>query len=183
MYNFSEFKNSLKKVPEWLRKEYGSLHTGQANPAVLDGLSVSSYGTRQPIKNVASISIEDPKSLRVVPWDKSQVKEIENAIITSDLGLSVATDDVGLRVIFPQLTGETREKLVKVLKGKLEDARVSVRKEREAVMKDIDTKEANGDMSEDEKKFAKSETQRIVDEVNRDLEDIFNQKEAVVLSK
>ncbi|MEZ4114462.1 MAG: ribosome-recycling factor [Candidatus Paceibacterota bacterium] len=78
---------------------------------------------------MASISIEDPKTLRVVPWDKSQLKEVENSIITSDIGLSVATDDAGLRVIFPQLTGETREKkLVKVLKGKLEDARVSVRK-------------------------------------------------------
>lgn len=182
-YNTTQLKEALVKVSEWLRREYSSLHTGQANPSVLDGLTVSSYGTRQPIKNVASISIEDPKTLRVVPWDKSQLKEVENSIITSDIGLSVATDDAGLRVIFPQLTGETREKLVKVLKGKLEDARVSVRKERESAMKDIDAKEGEGGMSEDDIKFAKAEVQRLIDEANKGLEEVFSQKEAIVLGK
>jgi len=182
-YNTTELKDALVKVSEWLRREYSSLHTGQATPSVLDGVTVNSYGTRQPIKNVASISIEDPKTLRVVPWDKSQLKEVENSIITSDIGLSVATDDAGLRVIFPHLTGETREKLVKVLKGRLEDARVSVRKERESAMKDIDAKEGEGGMSEDDIKLAKSEVQRMVDEANQSLEEIFSKKEAVVLGK
>lgn len=182
-YNFTEFKNSLEKSLTWLKNEYSSLHTGQASPAVLDSITVDSYGTRQPVKNVASISIEDPKTLRVVPWDKSQLKEIENSIITSDIGLSVATDDAGLRVIFPQLTGETREKLVKVLKAKLEDARVSVRKEREVVMKDIESKQKSSQMSEDERKSAEKETQRLVDETNKNLEDVFKQKESVVLGK
>lgn len=182
-YNFINLKEGLGGALEWLKKEYSSLHTGQASPVVLDGLTVDSYGTRQPIKNVASISIEDPKTLRVVPWDKSQLKEIENSIITSDIGLSVATDDAGLRVIFPQLTGETREKLVKVLKGKLEDARVSVRKERESVMKDIESKQKAGEMSEDEMVSAEKEAQRLVDETNKNLEEIFKQKEAVVLGK
>lgn len=179
----NELKDGLKNAEEWLRKEYSSLHTGQASPSVLDGISVSSYGTRQPVKNVASISIEDPKTLRVVPWDKSQLKEIENSIITSDIGLSVATDDSGLRVIFPQLTGETREKLVKILKAKLEDARVSIRKEREAAMKEVDSKKDGGGMSEDDVKFAKGEVQRFVDEANKNLEEIFTQKETVVLGK
>lgn len=183
IYNSNAFKESLTKVIDWLKKEYSSLHTGQANPSVLDGITVDSYGTRQPIKNVASISIEDPKTLRVVPWDKSQLKEIENGIIASDIGLSVATDDAGLRVIFPQLTGETREKLVKVLKGKLEDARVSVRKERESAMKDIDAKEGEGGTSEDDIKFAKAEVQKQVDDTNKILEDVFGQKESVVLGK
>ena len=182
-YNTTQLKESLGKVSEWLRKEYSSLHTGQANPSVLDGLTVDSYGTRQPVKNVASISIEDAKTLRVVPWDKSQLKEIENSIITSDIGLSVATDDAGLRVIFPQLTGETREKLVKVLKAKLEDARVSVRKDRESAMKDLDAKEEEGGMSEDEKEGGKTEIQKLVDEANKNLEEIFNKKEAIVLGE
>lgn len=183
VYNFTELKDGLVKISEWLRREYSSLHTGQASPAVLDGITVNSYGTRQPIKNVASISIEDPKTLRVVPWDKSQLKEVENSIITSDIGLSVATDDAGLRVIFPQLTGETREKLVKVLKGKLEDARVSVRKERESVMKDVESKKDEAGFSEDDIKFAKAEVQRIIDEANKELEEIFSQKETIVLGK
>ncbi len=182
-YNTTSLKADLAKISEWLRKEYSSLHTGQANPSVLDGITVNSYGTRQPVKNVASISIEDPKTLRVVPWDKSQMKEIENSIITSDIGLSVATDDSGLRVIFPALTGETREKLVKVLKGKLEDARISVRKERETAMKDVEARKADASMSEDDVKFAKNEVQKAVDEVNKTLEEIFSQKESVVLAQ
>lgn len=182
-YNLNAFKDNVGRVADWLKKEYGGIHTGQANPSVLDSLTVDSYGTRQPIKNVASISLEDPKTLRVMPWDKSQLKEIENSVLTSDLGLSVATDDAGLRIIFPQLTGETREKLVKVLKAKLEDARVSVRKEREIVMKDIEAKEKEGGMSEDEKKSAKTEAQKIVDDANAALEDIFTGKEAQVLGK
>lgn len=183
IYNSNAFKESLTKVTDWLKKEYSSLHTGQANPSVLDGITVDSYGTRQPVKNVASISLEDPKTLRVVPWDKSQLKEIENGIISSDIGLSVATDDAGLRVIFPALTGETREKLVKVLKGRLEDARVSVRKERESVMKEIDSKKSDSSVSEDDVKSAKAEVQKQVDDTNKILEDVFSQKESVVLGK
>ena len=182
-YNFSELKEGLLKITEWLKKEYSSMHTGQANPSVLDGITVESYGTRQPIKNVASMSIEDPRTLRVVPWDKSQLKEIENGIIASDLGLSVATDDAGLRVVFPSLTGETREKMIKVLKGKLEEARVSVRKEREAVMKDIEAKEKAAEMSQDDRDTAKEQAQKIVDETNKTLEDVFSKKEDIVLNK
>lgn len=182
-YNFNTFKEDLQKVTEWLKKEYNALHTGQASPSVLDSIFVNSYGTKQPVKNVASISLEDPRTLRVVPWDKSQLKEIENGILLADIGLSVATDDAGLRVIFPQLTGETREKLVKVLKAKLEDARVSVRKEREAIMKDIESKKDSGGFSEDDIKFAKSEAQKFVDEANKSLEQVFDEKEKIVLGK
>lgn len=182
-YNFNSFKEDLQKVTEWLKKEYNALHTGQASPSVLDSIFVNSYGTKQPVKNVASISLEDPRTLRVVPWDKSQLKEIENGILLADIGLSVATDDAGLRVIFPQLTGETREKLVKVLKAKLEDARVSVRKEREVIMKDIESKKDGSGFSEDDIKFAKAEAQKFVDETNKSLEQIFFEKETIVLGK
>jgi len=126
LYNFSNFKTELKKVEEFLSKEYSQLSTGRASPMVLDSVSVEVYGSYQPIKNMASVSIEDPKTLRVVPWDKTQIKSIEKAITIADLGLSVATDESGIRVIFPQLTEETRQKLVKVLKDKLEDARITV---------------------------------------------------------
>ena len=120
-YNFSNFKNDLKKAEEFLGKEYGQLSTGRASVMVLDGVSVESYGAHQPVKNVASISIEDPKTLRIAPWDKNQIKAIEKGILVADLGLSVATDEAGIRVIFPQLTAETRQKLMKVVKEKLEE--------------------------------------------------------------
>ncbi len=182
-YNFSAFKDAVVKAQEWLAKEYASLHTGQASPNVLDGIFVDSYGTKQPLRNVASISIEDPKTLRVVPWDKQQVKEIEKEIITSDLGLSVAVDQTGMRVIFPMLTTENREKLVKIVKAKLEDARVTIKKNREDVVRDIDRAAREGGMSEDEKLRAKEELQKLVDDGNAKLEELFRAKESVVMGK
>ena len=180
-YNFSNLKIELKKVDDFLGKEYSQLSTGRASPMVLDGISVESYGAMQPIKNVASVSIEDPKTLRVNPWDKNHVKAIEKAIIVADLGLSVATDDAGLRVIFPQLTTETRQKLVKVLKEKLEEARITVRRERGNVWDEIQAQERDGKMTEDEKAYAKDELQKVVDEINKTLEATFEKKEKEVL--
>ena len=180
-YNFSQFKTELKKVEDFLHKEFTQLNIGRASPMVLDGVSVESYGSRVPLKNVANVSIEDPKTLRIAPWDKSQVKEIEKAIIASNLGLSVATDDQGLRVIFPQLTTETRGSLVKVLKEKLEEARITVRRERENVWKDVEQKERDAKLTEDEKFRAKEDLQKLIDEVNNNLESIFEKKEREVM--
>lgn len=180
-YNFSQFKTELKKVEDFLHKEFTQLNIGRASPMVLDGVSVESYGSRMPLKNVANISIEDPKTLRIAPWDKSQIKDIEKGIIASNLGLSVATDDQGIRVIFPQLTTETRGSLVKVLKEKLEEARITVRRERENVWKDVEQKERDAKLTEDEKFRAKEDLQKMIDEVNNNLVAIFEKKEREVM--
>lgn len=180
-YDFSNFKLKLKKVEEFLNKEYSQLNVGRATPLVLDGISVDSYGSRVSIKNIASISIEDPKTLRIAPWDKNQIKDIEKAIMVSNLGLSVATDDMGIRVIFPQLTTESRQNLVKILKEKLEGSRITVRKEREQIWDDVQNKEKEKEITEDEKFRAKDELQKIIDEINKSLEIIFSKKEEEVL--
>ena len=180
-YNFSNFKAELKKVGDFLSKEYTQLNIGRASPMVLDGISVPSYGSYVPLKNVANISIEDPKTLRIAPWDKSQVKDIEKAIMAANLGLSVATDDMGIRVIFPQLTTESRQSLVKVLKEKLEETRITVRHERVAVLEDIEAQEKEGKITEDEKFRAKEELQKLTTEVNNSLEAIFEKKQKEVL--
>ncbi|OGI90012.1 ribosome recycling factor [Candidatus Nomurabacteria bacterium RIFCSPLOWO2_01_FULL_40_15] len=180
-YNFSSFKTELKKTEEFLAKEYNQLNIGRASPMVLDGVTVESYGSRVPLKNVTSVSIEDSKTLRIAPWDKSQVKDIEKAILASNLGLSVATDDAGIRVIFPQLTTDTRKTLVKVLKEKLEEARITVRRERESVWDKIQAEEKAGKMTEDDKFRAKEDLQKIVDEANKSLETIFEKKEREVM--
>ena len=180
-YNFSNFKIELAKVIEYLSKEYTQLNIGRASPMVLDGVSVESYGSRVPLKNVASVSIEDIKTLRIAPWDKNQIKEIEKAIAASNLGLSLAVDDMGIRVIFPNLTTETRQTLVKVLKEKFEEQRITVRKERERVWDDIQKLEKEGKMTEDEKFRAKDELQKIIDETNNNLESVFEKKEKEVM--
>ena len=168
-------------MEEFLSKEYSQLNIGRASPMVLDGVTVESYGSYVPLKNVASVSIEDPKTLRIAPWDKGQIKGIEKAIVGSNLGLSVATDDLGIRVIFPQLTTETRQTLVKVLKEKLEESRITVRHERVVVLEDIEAKEKEAKLTEDEKFKAKEELQKITTETNANLEAIFEKKEKEVL--
>ncbi|MCX6752778.1 MAG: ribosome recycling factor [Candidatus Nomurabacteria bacterium] len=180
-YNFSNFKNDLKKVEEFLSKEYTQLNTGRASPLVLDGINVEVYGAFQPIKNVASVNIEDAKTLRVAPWDKTQIKSIEKAIMAANIGLSVATDESGIRVIFPQLTQETRQNLVKVLKERLENSRITVRKERERVWDEVQSLEKEGKLTEDERFRAKDDLQKVIDETNNNLEAIFEKKEKEVL--
>lgn len=176
-YNTQNLKQELKKVEEWLGKEYSQVHTGRATPMVLDSITIESYGAKTPLKNSASITIEDPKTLRIAPWDKNQIKEIENAVMTANLGLSVVSDSDGVRVIFPMLTTENRAKLAKILKEKLEDGRISVRKARQEEMDGL-----NDDMSEDEIKRAKDEIQKSIDESNRNLEAIFAKKETEVMN-
>ncbi len=180
-YNFSNFKNELKKVEEFLAKEYSQLSAGRASPMVLDSVSVEVYGAFQPVKNVASISIEDPKTLRIAPWDKSQIKAIEKAITVANLGLSTAVDESGIRLIFPQLTTETRQKLAKVLKEKLEESRITVRRERERVWEEIQEMEKNAKMTEDEKFRAKDDLQKVIDEANGNLEKVFEKKETEIM--
>ena len=180
-YNFSNFKTELKKVEEFLSKEYRELNIGRASPMVLDSISVESYGAFVPLKNVASVAIEDPKTLRVAPWDKTQIKGIEKAIAGANLGLSIIVDDAGMRVIFPQLTTESRQSLVKILKEKLEESRITVRQERENVIKDIEKKEEAGEMTEDERFRSKEELQKIINEANASLEAFFEKKEKEVM--
>lgn len=178
MYSHTEAKEQFNKATVWLETIYQGVHTGRATPVVLDSLNIEVYGDYQPVKNIASISVEDPKTLRVVPWDKSHIKEIEKAIQTSNLGLTTAVDDQGLRVIFPMLTSENRQKLVKVLKEKLEDARITVRKVREEMLSQI----KNDDLPEDEARRTKEELQKIVDQANTSLESVFFKKEGEVLN-
>ena len=175
-YNTQNFKIELKKVEEWLGKEYGQVHTGRATPMILDSIMVESYGSHMPIKNIAGITIEDPKTLRVAPWDKGQIKGIEAAIAAANLGLSVVSDSDGVRAIFPMLTTENRSKLVKVLKEKLEEARITVRKERQNEIDKL------ADLPEDEVKRGKEDIKKAVDEGNNNLEAIFAKKENEIMN-
>ncbi len=180
-YNFTPFKQGIKEVEEWLKKELSGIRTGKASPALLDIVKVEVYGSFMPINQVASVNLEDARSIRITPWDVSQVKPIEKAITASNLGLSVTVDDKGLRVIFPELTTERRSDLMKVVKQKLEDARKSVRLEREKVMNDVEKKEKEGGMGEDEKFRIKGDVQKIVDETNKNLESLFEKKEKEII--
>ena len=176
-YDFKNLKEKIKSVEEWLKKEYSVLRTGIATPAILDGVQVEAYGSRMHVNQIASIGIEDARVIRVTPYDKTQSKEIEKAITDANLGVSVGADDKGVRIFFPELTGEKRELLTKTAKGKLEDAKINVRKFRDEANKEIDVKEKEGGMGEDDKFRFKAEMQKIVDEGNQNLETLFEKKE------
>ena len=178
MYNLDSFKSEAAGTAEWLSKEYSQIHTGRANPALLDGVHVESYGQLQPLKNTASISIEDPKTLRVIPWDKSLNKDIERALHEANLGFSIAVDDAGVRVIIPALTTETRQKLVKIAKERMEDARIAIRKARESMLDALKVQ----DLPEDTFRTAKEEVQKLVDAANANMETLFAKKEGEILS-
>lgn len=176
-YTFSHLKTRTPAIEEWLRHEFASIRTGRATPSLLDGVQVQSYGSSSPISHVASVSIEGPKTLRIVPWDKTQIKAIESALHASNLGVSVAVDDQGIRVNFPDLTAESRQKFVKIAKDLLEQAKITLRQEREKTWNDITEKEKEGAISEDEKFRAKDEMQKLVDECSGNLEALFERKE------
>ena len=164
-------------MEEWLKRELSSIRTGRATPAILDNIKVEAYGSDMQMSGVASISVEDARMLRVTPWDASLGKAIEKAIVASDLGLSVAVDDKGVRVMFPELTSDRRTTFLKVAKQKLEDARVTLRAEREKVLKDIEAQEKAGSMGEDDKFRFKTELQKMVDEVNSAMDALLAKKE------
>lgn len=176
-YDFTKLKGKIKETEDWMKKEYQGIRTGMASPQLLDAIQVESYGQRMPINQVGSVSIADAKSLIVTPWDASQVKAVEKAITVANLGVSLKTDEKSVRVFFPDLTSERREMLMKVAKEKLEQGKITLRTVREEVWADIQNKEKEGGMSEDERFRFKNDMQKFVDAGNKSLEDIFNKKE------
>lgn len=181
-YNFGPMKDKLKQADEWLRKEFSSIRTGRANPAILDTVVVEAYGSKMGVKELASISGEDARSLRVTPYDMSQLKDIEKAITQSNLGLSVAADDRGIRLTFPELTGERRIGFVKIAKEKLEEARIKVRGIRDEVWKEIQNKERAKEIGEDEKFRLKDEMEKLVVASGKSFDEQFSKKEKEILS-
>ena len=179
-YNFQPLKEKLKGVEAWLKKEYAGIRTGRATPSILDGITIEAYGTRMPLSQVGSISIEDARSLLVSPWEAGQIKDVEKAIITANLGLSASATERGVRVVFPELTAERRESLSRLIKERLEHTRVTMRVERDKVWHDIQAKEKAGDISEDEKFRYKNEMEKIIDACNKGLEGILKKKEVEI---
>lgn len=176
-YDFKPFDKKIAEIAERLGRELSGIRTGRAAPAILDGVMVESYGMHMPLNQVAHISIEDARTLRVAPWDMGNAKEVEKAITAANLGLSVGADERGVRVFFPELTSERRAALVKLAKERVEEARASLRVARDEVWSHIQKLERDGDMPEDDKFRAKDEMQKKVDAANQQFDDALARKE------
>ncbi|PIT96912.1 ribosome recycling factor [Candidatus Campbellbacteria bacterium CG10_big_fil_rev_8_21_14_0_10_35_52] len=177
MYNFLHLKQKIKDIREHLKSELSSIRTGRATPALLDSIRVDSYGSKMPINQIAAISMEDARTLRISPYDISQIVEIEKAITNSNLGVSVLVDKKGIRIFFPELTEEVRQTLAKLVKEKIEKARIVLRRERDNTWADIQKKEKNKEISGDDKFRYKEEMQKIIDDENKNFEIVAEKKE------
>ena len=179
-YDFKPFEAKIKQVSEKLTKELAGVRTGRATPAILDSVQVESYGTRMGLNQVANISVEDARTLRVIPWDGGLSKAIEKGIIDADLGVGVATDDQGLRISFPELTSERRTQLMKLAGDKTEQAKVTLRSHRTDALKALEAAEDAGGMGEDEVARLKAEIQKFIDAGNVTLLEILKRKETEI---
>ena len=176
-YDFKVFDGKVAASKEWLAKEYRGLRTGRAAPAILDSVQVSAYGSMVPLKQVGNVSTEDARTLRITAFDASILKDIERGITAANIGVGTSSDGTSVRVTFPELTSERREQLVKLAKGKLEEARTAVRIARDEAWKEIQSREKEGTLTEDDKFSLKEELQKKVDAGNGDLEKAFERKE------
>lgn len=179
-YDFTPLKAQLKETEEWLAREFSGIRTGRASTALLDGVKPEAYGARTPLAQLGSVSVEDARTLRIIPWDKTVTKSIEKAITEMDLGVGVSTDEAGLRVSFPELTAERRTMLMKLAGDKCEQARVTLRGHRTDALKGIEAAEKEGGMGEDEMKRLKEEVQKLIDAGSSALDALFEKKKTEI---
>jgi len=176
VYDFTPLKKNIDETHGWLKKEFSGIRSGHASVLILEDMPVLAYGVETPMKHIASLSVENARTLRVSPWDKGHIKAIQTAIDRANLGLSTMADESGLRVAYPELTGESRARLIKSAKERLEKAKVQLRHERDRVWHDIQEKEKEGGMGEDEKFRAKDELQRYIDAAGDALDEALAKK-------
>ena len=177
----SEAKAKMKKSVEALSKSYQRVRTGRASLSLLDGVRVKYYGTPTPLKQVASLTIPDPKTIMIQPWDPSVLGEIEKAILKSELGLTPANDGKVIRIPIPPLTEERRKELVRLVRKMAEESRVAIRNIRRDANEMIKELEKEKEISEDEMHRAQDEVQKITDEFIKEIDGVCQEKEKEVL--
>lgn len=178
----TQYTEQFDKTIDYLKQEINTLRTGRATPALVEDITIEAYGTRQPLKSIASIQISDAKTIQIQAWDKSILASIEAGIRVSPLGMNPINDGVSIRINLPDLTTDRRAELIKVLHTKLEQARISMRKIREEVRAQIDNAEKEKEISEDEKFKLQDDLEKDVKEYNEKIKQIGEEKEKEVMT-
>lgn len=176
-----QYDDKMKKAYEFLEADYMTIRAGRANPHVLDKIRVDYYGTPTPIQQVGNITVPEARMIQIAPWEKSLIKEIEKAIMMSDLGITPSNDGSVIRLVFPELTEERRKDLVKEVKKKAEDSKVAVRNIRRDG-NDAFKKLAKSDVSEDEIKQLEEELQKRTDKYIKDIETLMDSKSKEIMT-
>lgn len=172
----------MNKTISVLKNELGSMKAGRANPKMLDRIEIECYGSMMPLNQVAGVSAPEPRVLLIQPWDKGSIKEIEKAILKSDLGLNPSNDGSVIRLVIPELTEETRKNLVKSIKKVGEEAKVAVRAIRRDANDKIKALKKDNEISEDEAKKAEENIQKETDKFVKEIDKILEAKEKEVMS-
>lgn len=174
-------RDNMELAVEYLDDTLSHIRAGKASPRLLDGIRVNYYGSQAPISNVANISVPDARTIAITPWEKAMFKEIEKAIINSELGITPENNGEVIRLSIPPLTEDRRKQLVKQSKAEAENAKVSVRNARREAIEGL-KKEIKKGMSEDVEKDAENEVQKIHDKYMKKIDEIFAAKEKEILT-
>lgn len=181
-FEMNVYEDKMEKTLSNLQEEYVSIRAGRANPHVLDKIQVDYYGTPSPLQSVANISVPEARMIQIQPWESSLIKDIEKAILSSDIGLTPANDGKMIRLVFPELTEERRKELVKDVKKKGENAKVAVRNIRRDANDAIKKQKAASEISEDEQKQLEDKIQKLTDKFVAQIDKAVEAKSAEVMT-
>ena len=177
MSKYPEFESRMTKTEEILKTELAAVRAGRANAAVLDQITVDYYGVATPIQQLATISVPDPRSLMIQPWDASVLKGIEKAILSSDLGINPQNDGRVIRLVFPQLTEERRKELAKQVKKYGEESKVAIRNIRRDAIEKFKKQQKASEITEDDYKNVEKDIQKLTDDAIKNIDAIVDKKE------
>ena len=181
MQDIKVYEDKMNKTLDNLQGEYGTIRAGRANPHVLDKIRVDYYGTPTPLQQVGNITVPEARMLQIAPWEKSLIKEIEKAIMASDVGITPSNDGAVIRLVFPELTEERRKELVKEVKKKGEESKVAIRNIRRDA-NDSFKKLAKTEVSEDEIKDLEDAVQKLTDRFMKDVDKAIEEKSKEILT-
>jgi ribosome recycling factor len=181
MPTISAMRDQMDAAVEAMRREFASVRTGKASPALLDTVRVEAYGAKTPLNQVASVNTPEPRLIVIQPWDKSLMGNIERAIQAADLGLNPSNDGNVIRVPIPPLSEERRKDMVRLLHKMAEEGRISVRHARQEANKDVKRREGEHEISEDEAHRQLGEIQRLTDEYVAKIDELMKAKEAEIM--
>ncbi|MDD5995013.1 MAG: ribosome recycling factor [Clostridiales bacterium] len=176
------YEEKMEKTLSNLQEEYVSIRAGRANPHILDKIQVDYYGTPSSLQSVANISVPEARMIQIQPWEASLIKDIEKAILASDIGLTPANDGKTIRLVFPELTEERRKELVKDVKKKGENAKVAVRNVRRDANDTIKKENKANEISEDEQKQLEDQIQKLTDKYVAKIDDAIEAKSNEVMT-
>lgn len=176
------YDEKMEKAVDFLVSDYAGIRAGRANPHVLDKIRVDYYGTPTPLQSVGNITVPEPRMIQIAPWEKSMIKEIEKAIMTSDLGINPNNDGSVIRLIFPELTEERRKELVKDIKKKGEDAKVAIRNIRRDGNDALKKLGKSSEVSEDEIKDLEDKLQKVTDNYIKDVDKLIEDKSKEIMT-